>query len=62
NVKGSAFDQRVPVHVSDVRVSLQAGAFEIAAEGKNIRNYHYTLRQRFLEPPRYFILTLRGSF
>jgi len=62
NVKGSAFDQRVPVHVNDVRLSMQAGAFEIAAEAKNIRNYHYTLRQRFLEPLRYYSLTLRGSF
>jgi len=62
NVKGSAFDQRVPVHVNDVRLSMHAGAFEISAEAKNLRNYHYTLRQRFLEPLRYYVLTLRGSF
>ena len=62
NVLGSAFDERVPMHVMDARITLDFNAVQIILEGKNLRNYHYNLRQRFLEPMRHFVMTMRGSF
>jgi len=55
-------DERVPMHVMDARLILALGSIQIGIEGKNIRNYHYTLRQRFLEPVRSYRLTLKGEF
>ena len=55
-------DERVPMHVMDARVILDLDRVQIGLEGKNLRNYHYTLRQRFLEPIRHFVVTLRGDF
>ena len=61
NVFGSAFDERVPMHVIDARVILHLNSVQISAEVKNLRNYNYTLRQRFVEPIRHFIITVRGT-
>ena len=62
NLLGSGFDERVPMHVMDGRIILDLGSTQISLEGKNLRNYHYTLRQRFLEPIRHFVVTLRRKF
>ena len=59
NVYGS--DQRVPMHVMDGRIIYHAGRFDITLEAKNLRNYHYTLRQRLIEPIRHIVLTVRGT-
>lgn len=59
NVLGSAFDQRVPIHVMDIRLNTRWRNMEFGIEGKNIRNYHYVLRQRLLEPPRHYVFTMR---
>jgi outer membrane receptor protein involved in Fe transport len=61
-ILGSAYDQRVPMHLIDGRIIMDLGSIEFSVEGKNLRNYHYTLRQRFLEPIRNFVFTFRGSF
>jgi len=53
-------DQRVPMHVMDGRIIYHAGRFDITLEAKNLRNYHYTLRQRLIEPIRHIVLTVRG--
>ena len=55
-------DERVPMHVMDGRIIFNLNPIQISLEGKNLRNYHYTLRQRFLEPIRQYILTVRGQF
>ncbi len=52
-------DERVPMHVMDGRIRLDLGSLEFSVEGKNLRNYQYTLRQRYLEPIRHFIFTMR---
>jgi iron complex outermembrane receptor protein len=57
-----AADERVPMHVMDARVLYGAGGFQIGLEVKNLRNYHYNLRQRYLEPVRHAVLTLRQTF
>jgi len=62
NLLGSAFDERVPMHVSDCRLLYQWKNYQIGVEGKNIRNYNYTLRQKFLEPIRHFVFTFRAKF
>ncbi|MBN2414985.1 TonB-dependent receptor [bacterium] len=54
-------DQRVPMHVMDARILYRLGAFQIGFETKNLRNYHYSLRQRSIEPVRQFVLSLRGE-
>ena len=54
-------DERVPMHVTDARIQADFGKMSLSVESKNLRNYHYTLRQRQLEPPRHFLLTLRGT-
>jgi len=54
-------DQRVPMHVIDGRVLLDLGKFTLAAECNNLRNYHYTLRQRLLEPVRHYVFTVRST-
>lgn len=54
-------DQRVPMHVIDGRISLDLGKFTFAAECNNLRNYHYTLRQRLLEPIRSYAFTVRST-
>jgi len=59
NVYGS--DERVPMHVMDGRIIFDWSRIQISLEGKNLRNYHYTLRQRFVEPIRQYIVTLRGT-
>ena len=40
NLLGSAFDERVPMHVSDCRLLYNWKDYQIGIEGKNIRNYH----------------------
>jgi len=55
-------DERVPMHVMDGRIIFNLSPIQIILEGKNLRNYHYTLRQRLLEPIRQFVVTLRGKF
>ncbi len=55
-------DQRVPMHVMDGRIVLNLRSLQISLEGKNLRNYNYSLRQRSLEPIRHFIITVRGKF
>ena len=55
-------DERVPEYVTDVRAGYSYGSMQIDLSVKNIGNYHYTLRQRYLEPVRTFIITLRGEF
>ena len=61
-VLDSGYDERVPMHVMDGRILADLGGTQIGLEGKNLGNYHYTLRQRFLEPIRHFIVTLRTKF
>ena len=61
NIDGSAFEERVPMHVMDARVVYDFGKLNLSLEGYNIRNYHYTLRQRYIEPIRHFMITLRGN-
>ncbi len=56
-----ATDQRVPMHVIDARVIYALGKMDLALECKNLRNYNYSLRQRYLEPLRQFVFSLRGS-
>jgi outer membrane receptor protein involved in Fe transport len=53
-------DERVPMHVMDARLIFDTGPAQISFEIRNFRNYHYTLRQRFLEPVRSYTLSLRG--
>jgi outer membrane receptor protein involved in Fe transport len=62
NILGSGFEERVPMHVMDCRLILDLNPVQIGLEAKNIRNYQYTLRQRFLEPIRHYVVTLRGRF
>ncbi|MFC1568865.1 TonB-dependent receptor domain-containing protein [bacterium] len=54
-------DERVPMHVIDARIQYNFGRMSLSVEGKNLRNYHYTLRQRLLEPIRYYVMTFRGE-
>jgi outer membrane receptor for ferrienterochelin and colicin len=54
-------DERVPMHVIDARIQIHWHKMSFSIEGKNLRNYNYTLRQRFLEPVRHFIFTWRGE-
>lgn len=54
-------DQRVAMHVMDARILYTFGNYQISAEVKNLRNYHYSLRQRSIEPLRQFVLSLRGE-
>lgn len=61
NLLGSGFEARVPMHVMDARASVDLGRFDFGFEAKNFRNYHYILRQRFLEPVRHYVFTLRGE-
>jgi len=55
-------DERVPMHVMDARILYDLGSIDLALECNNVRNYQYTLRQRFLEPVRHFVLTVRSQF
>ena len=61
NLLGSGFEERVPMHVMDARASVDLGRFDFGFEVKNFRNYNYILRQRFLEPVRHYVFTLRGE-
>jgi len=61
-ILGSGPSEQVPIHVMDTRINFDFNHFQIGLEGKNIRNYHYTLRQKTLEPIRHYILTIRGKF
>ncbi len=61
NLLGSGFEERVPMHVMDGRVIFDLSAIQISFEAKNFRNYHYTLRQRFVEPIRHFVITIKGK-
>jgi len=54
-------DQRVPMHVMDGRLIYNTGKYQISFETKNIRNYHYSLRQRSIMPIRHFVLAIRGK-
>jgi outer membrane receptor for ferrienterochelin and colicin len=54
-------DERVPMHVIDARIQIHWHKMSFSVEGKNLRNYHYTLRQRFLEPVRHYLFTWRGE-
>ncbi|NQT25095.1 TonB-dependent receptor [candidate division KSB1 bacterium] len=62
NILGSGYDQRVPIHVIDIRMSYKWRNMEFGIDGKNIRNYHYVMRQRLLEPPRHYVFTVRTHF
>jgi len=53
-----ASDPRVPMHVMDAHLGVAWEKIRITLEVKNIRNYHYSLRQRALEPVRQFFLTV----
>lgn len=55
-----ATDPRVPMHVMDGRVGVSWNKYRITLELKNMRNYHYTLRQRFLEPLRQIFITVES--
>ena len=61
NLLGSGFEERVPMHVMDARAIVDLGKVNLGFEVKNFRNYQYTLRQRFLEPMRHYMITLRGE-
>ncbi|MCJ7812989.1 TonB-dependent receptor, partial [bacterium] len=61
NLLGSGFEERVPMHVMDGRMIININTIQISFEAKNFRNYHYTLRQRFIEPIRNFVVTLKGK-
>ncbi len=61
-IPGTGFVELVPIHVMDGRVNLNFGSVEFGIECKNMRNYHYVMRQGLLEPIRHFIFTLRGKF
>ena len=54
-------DERVPMHVMDARIILDLNSLQICLEGKNLKNYHYSLRQRLLEPIRNYVVTIRGK-
>ena len=54
-------DERVPVYVTDFRSGYKFSHFRINFDIKNLFNYHYVLRQRYLEPVRHFVITLRGE-
>lgn len=59
NLLGSGYEERVPMHVMDGRVIFNLNTVQISLEVKNFRNYHYTLRQRFIEPIRHVVVTLK---
>lgn len=61
-ILGSGFDERVPMHVMDARIILNIRNQQFTLEARNLDNYHYTLRQKYLEPIRHFMLTWRTSF
>ena len=54
-------DERVPMHVFDAWLQVKWHKMSFSIEGKNLGNYNYTLRQRFLEPIRHIIFTWRGE-
>ncbi len=54
-------DQRVPMHVMDGRIAFLLGKSRIGFEVNNLRNYHYSLRQRFLEPVRSYTFSWKGE-
>jgi len=62
NLDGSAFEQRVPMHVMDGRLNFNFGAFLLTLECKNMLNYNYILRQRYVEPIRSYVVSLQGEF
>ena len=53
-------DERVPIYVIDLRFGYKFYKFQLNFDVKNLRNYHYTLRQRYLEPVRSYVFTFRG--
>jgi len=53
-------DERVPIYVIDMRSGYKFSKFQLNFDVKNLRNYHYTLRQRYLEPVRSYVFTFRG--
>ena len=57
-----ASDERVAMHVMDARVLFDAKLATFGIEARNLRNYHYTLRQRLLEPVRHYVFTCRTTF
>jgi outer membrane cobalamin receptor len=59
-VLDSGYDERVPMYVVDGRITLNLKVLQISLDGKNLLNYHYTLRQRYLEPIRNFRITVKG--
>ncbi len=61
-VPGTGYVELVPIHVMDGRINFNFGSVEFGIECKNMRNYHYVMRQGLLEPIRHFIFTLRGKF
>ncbi|MFO7889887.1 MAG: TonB-dependent receptor [bacterium] len=62
NLDGSAFEQRVPMHVMDGRLNFDLRTFLITLECKNMLNYNYILRQRYVEPIRSYVVSLQGEF
>ncbi|MBN2029099.1 TonB-dependent receptor [bacterium] len=61
NLLGSGYEERVPMHVMDGRVIFDLSTVQISIEAKNFLNYQYTLRQRFIEPIRHFVITVKGK-
>jgi outer membrane receptor for ferrienterochelin and colicins len=61
-IPGTGYVELVPIHVMDCRVNFNLGSVDLGIECKNMRNYHYVMRQGLLEPIRHFIFTLRGKF
>ncbi len=52
-------DERVPMHLWNLRLNAALGSLELYAYVHNLFNYNYTLRERRLEPIRNFMLGFR---
>ncbi len=61
NLDGSAFEQRVPMQVIDGRVNFDIGPYLLTLECKNMLNYNYILRQRYVEPIRSYVISFKGE-
>jgi len=62
NLDGSAFEQRVPMRIMDARLNISLGSYLLTLECKNMLNYNYILRQRYVEPIRSYVISLQGEF
>jgi iron complex outermembrane receptor protein len=55
-------DERVPMHLWNVRFDVALGTYAFALVVHNLLNYNYTLRERKLEPIRNISLSIRSTF